>query len=86
MQREGAAAREAYQPSPTKTLQSLPLAVLLHELRTAERLQAAVGDLPREEADVHRFGLAVVREQRLHELDRRAQLFELVRRHPERQG
>jgi hypothetical protein len=68
------------------TLHALPLSVLLHELRTAERLAGAVAELPREEADVHRTALATVREARLAELDRRAALIDEIRDLPPRTG
>jgi hypothetical protein len=68
------------------SLHTLPLSVLLHELRTAERLVGAVAELPREEADVHRTALTTVREARLAELDRRAALIEQVRALPPRTG
>jgi hypothetical protein len=68
------------------TLHALPLSVLLHELRTAERLAGAVAELPREEADVHRTALATVREARLAELDRRAALIDEIRDLPSRAG
>lgn len=67
-------------------LKTLPLPVLLHELRTAERLTTAVAELPREDAEAHRIALQTVREQRLAELERRAALVELARTHPPRHG
>jgi hypothetical protein len=67
-------------------LKNLPLADLLHEVRTAERLAVAIPPRPAEEAAVKLEALEVLRSQRLNELARRADLIERARALPARQG
>jgi hypothetical protein len=67
-------------------LRTLPLADLLHEVRTAERLAVAIPPRPAEEAAAKLEALDALRSQRLNELARRADLIEQARARPARQG
>lgn len=67
-------------------LKNLPLAVLLQEMRTAERLVVAIPDRPYEEAAVKRATLEAVHAERLDELARRSDLIEIARQQPANHG
>ena len=67
-------------------LKNLPLAVLLQEMRTAERLAVAIPERPYEEAAVKRATLEAVHAERLDELARRADLIDVARAGVARHG
>jgi len=68
-------------------LMHLPLAELLAEVRTAERLAVLLPPTqPHDVAAVHRASRAAARAERLAELDRRAVLVEAARAFTQRQG
>ncbi|CAB4920745.1 unannotated protein [freshwater metagenome] len=68
------------------SLRRLPLAELLHEVRTAERLVVAIPPRPDEEAAMNRAAIESVRAVRLAELQRRQALVESARAYPTRWG
>lgn len=67
-------------------LKNLPLADLLREVRTAERLAIAIPERPYEEAMVKRAALEALHAERLTELERRAELVESLRATPVHHG
>lgn len=69
-----------------KSLRRLPLAELLRDVRTAERLAAAIPAHPREEAALHVAVVDALRASHDAELERRAGLVEAARTLPVRSG